>query len=115
MLARRELRGTLLSKADIVSRSTLIASLVQGTTCPDGRERPGVRASLIHPGSSTPPLSMATEPVSKYVCKRDMRGAPGARPQTPLPTLCSAHKCPLSRVCPQWWEHLVSNSHLPMN
>ena len=60
-------------------------------------------------------LPTAAETVSKCVCNGDTRGAPGDRPQTPLPTLRSAHKCPLSRVCPQWWEHLVSNSHLPTN
>lgn len=108
VLASR-LRAPLLSRGDIASRSTLRSVLSER------KERKARRACCpaLPRSFCSPPV--ATETVSKCVCKGDTRGAPGDGPQTPLPTLGSAHKCPLSRVCPQWWEHLVSNSHLPTN
>lgn len=106
------LRGTLLSKADIVSRSAPRSVLSARHHVPAGRRRKARHACCLGPA----------RPVSSPLCQWPRNRCPNmcakgtcVEPPTPLPTLHSTHKCPLSRVCPQWWEHLVCNSHLPVN
>ena len=114
--AGRELHS-LPSKGDIASRSTRGASSVwRPRAQPGKREWPGLCAALLHPSPAAPPAPpAATETGSKMCVRQGRTWSPWGPAMNTLPTLGSAHKCPLSRVCPQWWEHLVSNSHLPRN
>lgn len=94
------LRGTVLPKVDIVSGSTPRSVLSVSTTCPAGKERGQAHACLSHQALLLPlcqrPQNLCPNVCAKGTCVRPL----GSGHKHPLPTPCSAHKCPLSRVCP---------------